>query len=118
MAAEVAPLGIRVTIVEPAAFRTNWSGPSMRESAVRIADYADTAGARRAATRATYGRQPGDPDRAAAAIAAVVDAPEPPLRLLLGEAAVHIAEARLDALRDGFAAWRQLSLGADFPPER
>ncbi|MFE5331114.1 oxidoreductase [Embleya sp. NPDC056575] len=118
LAAEVAPLGIRVTIVEPAAFRTNWSGPSMRESAVRIADYADTAGARRAATRATYGRQPGDPDRAAAAIAAVVDAPEPPLRLLLGEAAVHIADARLDALRDGFAAWRQVSLGADFPPER
>ncbi|GCD92409.1 hypothetical protein [Embleya hyalina] len=105
-----------MTIVEPAAFRTNRSGPSMRESAVRIADYADTAGARRAATRATYGRQPGDSDRAAAAIAAVVDAPGPPLRLLLGEGAVQIVDARLDVLRDGFAVWGQVGLDADFPP--
>ena len=64
----MSPLGINVTIVEPAAFRTNWSGPSMRQSVTQIDDYADTAGARRKNTPDTYGHQPGDPERAAAAI--------------------------------------------------
>ncbi|GAB3149863.1 oxidoreductase [Amycolatopsis stemonae] len=115
LAAEVAPLGIKVTIVEPAAFRTNWSGPSMKQSATHIDDYAATAGARRAATTATYGNQPGDPVRAAEAILTAVDSPEPPLRLLLGKAAYDIATARLDTLRAGFDTWREVTLGADFP---
>ncbi|VVJ21409.1 Dehydrogenases with different specificities (related to short-chain alcohol dehydrogenases) [Amycolatopsis camponoti] len=115
LAAEVAPLGIKVTIVEPAAFRTNWSGPSMRQSATHIDDYAETAGARRAATTATYGHQPGDPVRAAEAVLAAVDAEEPPLRLLLGKAAYDIATARLETLRAGFDTWRETTLGADFP---
>ena len=115
LAAEVAPLGIKVTIVEPAAFRTNWSGPSMRQSATHLDDYAETAGARRAATTATYGHQPGDPVRAAEAILTAVDAEEPPLRLLLGKAAYDIATARLDTLRTGFDAWREVTLGTDFP---
>jgi NADP-dependent 3-hydroxy acid dehydrogenase YdfG len=113
--AEVAPLGIKVTIVEPAAFRTNWSGPSMRQSAVRIDDYAETAGARRAATTATYGHQPGDPVHAAEAVIDAVGAEEPPLRLLLGKAAYDIATARLDTLRSTFDTWRETTLGADFP---
>ncbi|MEO3884202.1 oxidoreductase [Nonomuraea sp. B5E05] len=115
LAAEVATLGIKVTIVEPGAFRTNWSGPSMRQSPVRIDDYAQTAGARRAATLATYGNQPGDPERAAQAIIAAVGADAPPLRLLLGRAAYDVASARLDTLRTGFDAWRDLTLSADFP---
>ncbi|MET9266508.1 oxidoreductase [Amycolatopsis sp. NPDC004079] len=117
LAAEVAPLGIGVTIVEPAAFRTNWSGPSMRESAVRIDDYADTAGARRTSTLATYGKQPGDPDRAATAVIDAVTSAEPPLRLLLGQAAYAIATARLDTLRKTFDDWRDVTLSADFPKE-
>ncbi|RSM40720.1 oxidoreductase [Amycolatopsis balhimycina DSM 5908] len=115
LAAEVAPLGIKVTIVEPAAFRTHWSGPSMRQSAIRIDDYAETAGARRAATTATYGHQPGDPVRAAEAVIDAVGAEEPPLRLLLGKAAYDIATARLDTLRSTFDTWRETTLGADFP---
>jgi NAD(P)-dependent dehydrogenase (short-subunit alcohol dehydrogenase family) len=115
LAAEVAPLGIKVTIVEPAAFRTNWSGPSMRQSAIHIDDYAETAGARRAATTATYGHQPGDPVRAAEAVIDAVGAEEPPLRLLLGKAAYDIATARLDTLRSTFDTWRETTLGADFP---
>ncbi|MCO8305529.1 oxidoreductase [Streptomyces sp. RKCA744] len=115
LAAEVAPLGIKVTIVEPAAFRTNWSGPSMRQSAVTIDDYAETAGARRTGTLATYGRQPGDPVRASEAIIGAVEAAEPPLRLLLGRAAYDIARARLDSLRATFDAWRDVTLGADYP---
>ena len=115
LAAEVEPLGIRVTIVEPGAFRTNWSGPSMRQSEIRIDDYADTAGARRASTLATYGKQPGDPDRAAAAIITVVESPEPPLRLLLGTAAYDVATKRLTTLQAGFDSWRDLTLSADYP---
>ncbi|NNN29724.1 oxidoreductase [Streptomyces sp. S3(2020)] len=115
LAAEVAPLGIGVTIVEPAAFRTNWSGPSMRQSATVIDDYAETAGARRTGTLATYGHQPGDPQRAAAAVIDAVGSAEPPLRLLLGKAAYDIATARLDTLRSGFDAWKDVTLDADYP---
>ncbi|TMR92089.1 oxidoreductase [Nonomuraea basaltis] len=118
LAAEVAPLGVRVTIVEPAAFRTNWSGPSMRQSPVHIDDYAETSGARRAATLATYGHQPGDPARAAEAIVAAVTAADPPLRLLLGKVAYDIAAARLDTLRTAFDTWRDLTLSADYPQEQ
>ncbi|MFD2468747.1 oxidoreductase [Amycolatopsis silviterrae] len=117
LAAEAGPLGIGVTIVEPAAFRTNWSGPSMRESAIRIDDYAGTAGARRTSTLATYGKQPGDPDRAATAVIDAVTSAEPPLRLLLGQAAYDIATARLDTLRTTFDDWRDVTLSADFPKE-
>jgi NAD(P)-dependent dehydrogenase (short-subunit alcohol dehydrogenase family) len=115
LAAEVAPLGIRVTIVEPAAFRTNWSGPSMRQSDTAIPDYAETAGARRDATLATYGRQPGDPARAAEAVITAVGSSEPPLRLLLGKAAYEIATARLDTLRATFDTWRDLTFSTDYP---
>jgi NAD(P)-dependent dehydrogenase (short-subunit alcohol dehydrogenase family) len=109
LAAEVAPLGIGVTIVEPGAFRTNWSGPSMKQSPIRIDDYAATAGQRRAATLATYGSQPGDPARAAEAIVTVLEAEEPSLRLLLGTAALDVARGKLDALRRDFARWEDLS---------
>ncbi|MFD7450810.1 oxidoreductase [Kitasatospora sp. NPDC059827] len=118
LAAELAPLGIKVTIVEPAAFRTNWSGPSMHQSATTIEDYAPTAGARRAGTLATYGHQPGDPARAARAVIEAVTAEQPPLRLLLGQAAYDIATAKLDSLRAGFDDWREVTLGADFPSEQ
>ncbi|MFC5823792.1 hypothetical protein [Nonomuraea insulae] len=106
-----------MTIVEPGAFRTNWSGPSMRQSRTSIDDYAETAGARRTSTLANYGHQPGDPARAAAAIITAVLAEEPPLRLLLGKVAHDVATARLGNLATAFATWRELTLSADFPEE-
>jgi NAD(P)-dependent dehydrogenase (short-subunit alcohol dehydrogenase family) len=109
LAAEVAPLGIGVTIVEPGAFRTNWSGPSMKQSATRIEDYAETAGKRREATLATYGNQPGDPARAAEAVVTALEAGEPPLRLLLGTAALGVARGKIEALQREFARWEDLS---------
>ncbi|MEV0221770.1 oxidoreductase [Streptomyces sp. NPDC050704] len=115
LAAEVAPLGINVTIVEPGAFRTNWSGPSMRQSSIRIEDYAATAGARRKSTLDTYGHQPGDPERAASAIIDAVGAENPPLRLLLGKVALDVALARLDGLRTDFTTWHDVTLSADYP---
>ena len=90
----------------------------MRQSATVLADYAGTAGARRTATLATYGRQPGDPDRAAEAMITAVGAVEPPSRLLLGSAAYQIATARLDTLRETFDGWRELTLSADFSEEQ
>jgi NAD(P)-dependent dehydrogenase (short-subunit alcohol dehydrogenase family) len=112
---EVAPLGIKVTILEPGAFRTDWAGRSMVEAQTVIEDYAQTAGKRRRATRAVSGTQPGDPARAAMAIISAFEAAEPPLRLLLGAPALKIANERLDVLRANFDAWAETTLSADFP---
>ena len=115
LAQEVAPLGIKVTIVEPGAFRTDWAGRSMVEASTVVADYAQTAGKRREQTRAGTGRQPGDPARAALAIIKAIEAPEPPLRLLLGAPALRIARERLEALRFNFESWAETTLSGDFP---
>lgn len=113
LAAELAPLGIHVTIVEPGGMRTDWAGASMKQSPVRIAEYDDTAGRRRQSTLAVSGNQPGDPARAAAAMATIVDAAEPPLRLLLGSDALAGFRARLDRLRDEVDANEALTVSAD-----
>ncbi len=115
LALEVAPLGIKVTIVEPSGFRTDWAGRSAAESKNRIADYAPTAGKNLEDLRGYSGKQPGDPVRAAAAIIAAVEAPNPPLRLLLGKAALKGARAKLDMLKKDFDAWETTTVGADFP---
>jgi len=118
LAQEVAPLGIKVLVVEPGPFRTNWAGPSIKQSATRIEDYAATAGVRRSQTEARSGRQPGDPVRAAEAIIAVVQADHPPLRLVLGKPALDIARGKLVALKQDFDTWEATTLGADFPEGR
>jgi NAD(P)-dependent dehydrogenase (short-subunit alcohol dehydrogenase family) len=113
LAAELAPLGIAVVIAEPGGLRTQWAGTSMRQSPIRLPDYEQTAGRRRASTLAVSGQQPGDPVRAAAAIAAVVDSDDPPLRLLLGSDALAGARARLDRLRSEIDANEKLTRSAD-----
>lgn len=117
LAQEVAPLGIKVTIVEPSGFRTDWAGRSMIESKTVIDDYAETAGARRKAAHEYSGRQPGDPVRGCAAIIKAVDAAEPPLRLLLGSDAYRLAQSRLEALRKNFEDWRDVTVSTDFPKD-
>lgn len=114
---EVEPLGIRVLIVEPSGFRTDWAGRSANETGRPIDDYATTAGAWRRQVRAMSGRQPGDPVRAAQAIVKVIESPNPPHHLLLGNDAYEGATAKLDALRGEFAAWEAVTRGADFPKE-
>jgi NAD(P)-dependent dehydrogenase (short-subunit alcohol dehydrogenase family) len=115
LAAEVAPLGLKVTIVEPSGFRTDWAGRSIIESKTVIDDYAQTAGARRKATRDASGKQRGDPARAAKAMQQVVDMPSPPLRLLLGADAYKLAITRTETQRKAFEDTRELTLSADFP---
>lgn len=115
LALEVKPLGIDVLIVEPGPFRTNWAGPSIKQSATRIADYDATAGERRKQTEARSGNQAGDPVRAAQAIIDASLSDTPPLRLLLGKTALELARKKLDTLRHDFDTWEATTVGADFP---
>jgi NAD(P)-dependent dehydrogenase (short-subunit alcohol dehydrogenase family) len=115
LAEEVRPLGIKVTLVEPSAFRTDWAGRSAIEARAEIADYAATAGSVRRELRELSGKQPGDPARAASAIIQAVEAPDPPLHLLLGKDALRLAREKLDALRRDFDTWENVTVGADFP---
>jgi NAD(P)-dependent dehydrogenase (short-subunit alcohol dehydrogenase family) len=115
LAMEVAPLGIKVTIVEPSGFRTDWAGRSANEVRVEIADYAATAGAVRRELRELSGKQPGDPIRAANAIIQAIESPNPPLHLLLGKDALRMAREKLSTLRRDFDAWEETTVGADFP---
>ena len=113
LAKEAGPLGIKVTLVEPSGFRTDWAGRSANESPVEIADYAETAGANRRRLREGSGSQPGDPVRAADAIIRAVEAPKPPLHLLLGNFALEAARQKLEALRHDFDEWEKTTVGAD-----
>ena len=115
LALEVEPLGIKVTIVAPSGFRTDWAGRSANETQSQIADYAETAGANRKNLRGYSGKQPGDPIRAAEAIITAVESAEPPLHLLLGKAALKGANWKLDLLRRNFDAWEETTVAADFP---
>jgi NAD(P)-dependent dehydrogenase (short-subunit alcohol dehydrogenase family) len=115
LALEVAPLGIGVLVVEPGPFRTNWAGPSIKQSATRIKAYDATAGERRKQTAARSGHQAGDPVRAAQAIIDAAMSEKPPLRLLLGKLALETARRKLDFMRGDFDAWEATTLGADYP---
>jgi NAD(P)-dependent dehydrogenase (short-subunit alcohol dehydrogenase family) len=115
LAAELAPLGIGVTIVEPGPFRTDWAGRSLKLTRNAIADYADTAGARRNQISGYSGSQAGDPVRAAEAMIQAVLADTPPLRLLLGNMAFDVAQRKIASLQENFAQWEAVSRGADYP---
>jgi short-subunit dehydrogenase len=112
---EVEPLGIKVMLVEPSGFRTDWAGRSAKESPLHISDYMATAGVVREQLRAHSGKQPGDPALAAKAIMAAVALGQPPSRLLLGSDAFEGAMAHLDELRAVFAAGEAVARAADFP---
>ncbi|WP_277182588.1 oxidoreductase [Caballeronia sp. BR00000012568055] len=115
MSHELAPLGVKVLIVEPGPFRTDWAGRSANEAPRTIEDYAATAQARTDMIRNYSGKQPGDPVRATEAIIQAVESENPPLRLLLGKAALANARIKIDALRKDFDGWEAVSAGADFP---
>ncbi|MDO9415963.1 oxidoreductase [Pararhizobium sp.] len=112
---EVAPLGIKVLLVEPSGFRTDWAGRSANDAPQTIDDYRSTSDKRAGEIREASGKQPGDPVRAAQAIVKAVEAKDPPLRLLLGKAALAGARGKVEALRKDFEAWADVSEGADFP---
>jgi NAD(P)-dependent dehydrogenase (short-subunit alcohol dehydrogenase family) len=112
---EVAPLGIKVIIVEPGPFRTDWAGRSLLESKTIIEDYDSTAGERRRQSRANHGKQVGDPVRAGEAVIKAVTSQNPPLRLILGKPALQLAYKKMESVKQEFDAWRETTLSADFP---
>jgi NAD(P)-dependent dehydrogenase (short-subunit alcohol dehydrogenase family) len=118
LAKEVAPLGIKVLIVEPGPFRTDWAGRSIKMSPQQIQEYAETAGAFRERIRKNSGMQDGDPVRAGEAIIKAVEADNSPLRLALGRRALDTARSKVDLLRRDLDAWEETSLNADYPESR
>jgi NAD(P)-dependent dehydrogenase (short-subunit alcohol dehydrogenase family) len=107
LADEVRPLGIKVLIVEPGAFRTGLFGATTDSE--QIADYSATVGPTRRMIQASDGQQPGDPAKAAAAILTAIDAPETPLRLPLGDDAVDAISGHLDTVRAELATWEKVA---------
>ncbi len=115
--AEVEPLGIGVTCVEPGPFRTDWAGRSLRQTASKIADYTDSAGRRLQATREGSGLQNGDPVRAADAMIAITRQPGAPRHLVLGAMGYDAVSNRLQERLAEIQAQREASLSADFPAD-
>jgi NAD(P)-dependent dehydrogenase (short-subunit alcohol dehydrogenase family) len=115
LAAELAPLGVGVTIIEPGPFRTDFLGRSGVLAETRIADYDATAGNMRKYFAENDGKQRGDPLRAVQAMIQVVESPVPPLRLLLGVSALQRLRGKLGNWEKEIAAWEQVTVGADFP---
>jgi NAD(P)-dependent dehydrogenase (short-subunit alcohol dehydrogenase family) len=114
---EIAPLGIKVTIVCPSGFRTDWAGRSAKESKSMIEDYQHTAWANKNNIRGYSGKQPGDPQCAAKAIIHISEAAQPPLYLLLGEAAYKNANKKLNDIQADFETWKETTIHADFPKD-
>ena len=115
LAAELAPLGIKVTLVEPGPFRTDFASRSAVFTSTEIDDYKQTAGKTREYLRTISGTQKGDPLRAVHALMEIVESTDPPLHLLLGSVAYTRYRGKLKQLDEELSKWEQVSLGADFP---
>jgi NAD(P)-dependent dehydrogenase (short-subunit alcohol dehydrogenase family) len=114
LAAEVAPFGVKVMLVEPGAFRTGLFVPGAAVMSAENPVYADTAGTTRRYVEGGDGSQPGDPAKLAAAIRTALEAENTPLRLPMGGDAVDMILAHLDGVRDEVTAWEKVSRGTDF----
>ena len=113
---EVGPFGVKVTIIEPGGFRTDFAGSSTAIRAGRP-EYDSTVGKTARFQRDYTGKQPGDPAKAAAAVLHIASLNDPPLRLLLGSDAVHFVEQNDLAKMDSDRKWKDLSVSTDIEPE-
>lgn len=115
LALELAPFGIRVLLVEPGGFRTDFAGRSMAIVRQPLAEYDATPAGRTRGGIAQYsGHQPGDPAKAMATLIQVLDAPNPPLRLVLGADAMQAARAKLERVAADIKAWEAASAATAF----
>lgn len=117
LAKEVAPIGIKVTIVEPGAFRSDFAGASLASSQSQIADYAETGEMIRGYVAARHGSQPNDPAKLGLALCQVVDEDAPPLRLPLGQDAVDYLRAEIAKVTEELDRWEPLSRSTGFEAE-
>ncbi|MBC8112223.1 MAG: SDR family NAD(P)-dependent oxidoreductase [Verrucomicrobia bacterium] len=115
LAIEIAPLGIKLTIVEPGPFRTNFAGNSFRQAKAIIEDYKPTAGAFRERIKQVDGKQEGDPNKAAKAIIAIARLDVPPLRLPLGKIAVISLTTKLESVQKDLTDYKKVAEDAVFP---
>jgi short-subunit dehydrogenase len=109
LAIEVAPLGIKLTIVEPGPFRTNFAGSSFRQAAKTIADYNPTAGAFRERMKQVDGQQEGNPTKAAQAIYNIAQIDTPPLRLPLGKIAIVSLTTKLESVQQDLNSFKDIA---------
>ena len=114
LAKEVAPFGIKVTLIEPGPFRTNFRGETSMRSAAPMEAYADTVGRFRKMLADTDGKQPGDPLKAADAMMAVVASDNPPLRLPLGDVCTQAMRAKLAAVAQEMDRWATVSTATSY----
>src|ERR1700739_2025473 len=113
---EIGPLGIKVTIVEPGGFRTDFAGSSTELREGR-SEYESTVGATVRFQREYDGKQPGDPAKAAAALLQIASLSDPPLRLLLGSDSYHAAEQAALQKLEADRKWKDLSISTDYAPD-
>lgn len=117
LAQEVKPLGIKVTAIEPGAFRTDWAARSMWESSTPIGDYDENVGARKTMIKEFANHLPGDPRKVAKAVLMVTDLDEPPLRLLLGRDVLKAVRDKLAAFSASIDEWESVTKDVNFPKE-
>lgn len=116
LAQEAAHLGIKVTLIEPGPFRTDWAGPSLVTPHKLISDYADTAHKTIQTLNGYSGKQAGDPQKAAKAMIMVVESARPPMRLPLGEMAMTRIRNKLASMNAEMDAWEIVALDTSFAP--
>lgn len=115
LAKELAPLGIKVTVIAPSGFRTDWAGRSANDSKIKIDDYQNTAHTNLGTIRGYSGNQPGDPVRAAQAIIKVTEEKNPPVRLFLGAGALKGIRNKIEEMKTDIDAWEETTVWADNP---
>jgi NAD(P)-dependent dehydrogenase (short-subunit alcohol dehydrogenase family) len=116
LAGELAPLGVYVTLVEPGPFRTDFLGRSGVQAREQIADYEPAVGPARTFFTNMAHKQPGDPAKACEAIVQAVNAPKPPLHLVLGKMALDRFRGKLAQFQAEISEWEQVTVATDFPP--
>ena len=114
LAIELRPLGVGVMIVQPGPFRTDFISRSLERPATAIAEYASTSGKFIRFLDSMDGKQPGDPEKAAAAIISAVESGKPPLRLVLGQYACEKAKKLLVAAQRELEQWEEIGKPTDF----
>lgn len=107
----MAPLGIKITVLEPGGIRTDWAGSSMRTPPISE-PYKATVGAADEMRRSMSGKQPSLPEKIAGIIVHLSEADNVPLRLLVGPDAVQVAGMAAEALAESDRKWRDLSLSS------